>query len=586
MKISIAVVFNLIIYFLGQLRREPSQFFEFFLFSFIATLTMSGAFRTLAACTKTSAQALAMAGVIILVLVIYTGFVVVPQQMVVWFSWLRWLNPVYYAFEAIVANEFHGRDFPCAQIVPPYPGVNGTQFVCSSTKGARAGETFVRGDAFIKESYGYTYSNVWRNLGILFAFAMALQFTYLVATELNSSTTSSANVLIFRRGKVPASVDSQDKSTDAEKSGEAGVATEQRESEIRTDLAQRDTFMFRNVCLDIPTRDGQRRLLNEVSGWVKPGTLTALMGVSGAGKTTLLDTLAQRVSIGVINGDMLVNGKRLDTAFQRRTGYVQQQDLHVDTSTVREALQFSAMLRQPNSVSKTEKSKHCEEIINMLGMQEYAEAVVGDAGSGLNVEQRKLLSIGVELAAKPDLLLFLDEPTSGLDSQSSWAIIQFLRKLANSGQAVLSTIHQPSAVLFQEFDRLLLLGKGGNTAYFGDIGEQSRTMIDYFEANGGRKCDDAENPAEYMFELVGAGASGKAAQDWSSIWRDSQQAKEVQSELDRMIKDSPQTHAGKDDGKVTEFAMPLGAQLYYVLERIFQQYWSVTELNCKSFLRS
>lgn len=138
-----------------------------------------------------------------------------------------------------------------------------------------------------------------------------------------------------------------------------------------------------------------------------------LMGVSGAGKTTLLDVLAQRTSIGVITGDMLVNGKPLDSSFQRKTGYVQQQDLHLETTTVREALRFSAMLRQPKSVSKTEKYEFVEEVISMLNMQDFSEAIVGVPGEGLNVEQRKLLTIGVELAAKPALLLFLDEPTSG-----------------------------------------------------------------------------------------------------------------------------------------------------------------------------
>ena len=92
-------------------------------------------------------------------------------------------------------------------------------------------------------------------------------------------------------------------------------------------------------------------------------------------------------------------------------------------------------------------------------MKGYADAIVGKLGNGLNVEQRKKLSIGVELVAKPSLLLFLDEPTSGLDSQSAWSIIKILRSLANSGQAILCTIHQPSATLFEEFDRLLLLRK-------------------------------------------------------------------------------------------------------------------------------
>ena len=130
--------------------------------------------------------------------------------------------------------------------------------------------------------------------------------------------------------------------------------------------------------------------------------------------------------------DMFVNGKPLDPAFQRSTGYVQQQDLHLETSTVREALQFSAMLRQPKTVSKKEKHDYVEEVIKMLNMSDFAEAVVGVPGEGLNVEQRKLLTIGVELAAKPKLLLFLDEPTSGLDSQVSISTpIYILLTIAN-----------------------------------------------------------------------------------------------------------------------------------------------------------
>lgn len=164
---------------------------------------------------------------------------------------------------------------------------------------------------------------------------------------------------------------------------------------------------------------------------------------------------------------------------------------------MRESLRFSAMLRQPRSVPVEEKYAYVENVIKTLGMESYAEAVVGQPGEGLNVEQRKRLTIGVELAAKPDLLLFLDEPTSGLDSQSSWEIGALLRTLASGGQAVLCTIHQPSAVLFQQFDRLLFLAPGGRTVYFGEIGPNSETMLGYFEAHGARKCDPKENPAEY-----------------------------------------------------------------------------------------
>lgn len=457
---------------------------------------MSGVFRTLAASTKTLAQAMSMAGVIVLAIVIYTGFVITAPEMakIPWFSWIRWINPIFYTFEAIVANEFHGRRFECSSFVPAYPTLTGDSFICS-VRGAVAGERTVSGDSYIETQYNYFYVHEWRNLGILIGFWIFFTSLYLLASELNSSTSSTAEYLVFRRGHVPAHLRHLERGGDsaAEVTPVSKESKKHNEDETSVIPSQHDVFTWRNVCYDIPVKGGQRRLLDNVSGWVKPGTLTALMGVSGAGKTTLLDVLAKRVSIGVVTGDMLVNGKPLDNSFQRKTGYVQQQDLHLPTTTVREALRFSAMLRQPSTVSKKEKYEYVEDVIEMLGMEDFSDAVVGSPGEGLNVEQRKLLTIGVELAAKPALLIFLDEPTSGLDSQSSWAICSFLRKLAEHGQAVLSTIHQPSALLFQEFDRLLFLAKGGRTVYFGDIGDQSRTLLDYFESNGARVCGASEN---------------------------------------------------------------------------------------------
>ena len=183
-------------------------------------------------------------------------------------------------------------------------------------------------------------------------------------------------------------------------------------------------------------------------------------GATGAGKTTLLNCLSGRLTVGVVTeGARLVNGHSLDSSFPRSIGYVQQQDLHLPTSTVREAFRFSAYLRQPNYVSKQEKDEYVEYIIDLLDMKTYADAIVGVAGEGLNVEQRKRLTIGVELVAKPKLLLFLDEPTSGLDSQTAWSICKLMRKLADHGQAILCTIHQPSALIMAEFDRLLFLQK-------------------------------------------------------------------------------------------------------------------------------
>jgi ATP-binding cassette subfamily G (WHITE) protein 2 (PDR) len=99
--------------------------------------------------------------------------------------------------------------------------------------------------------------------------------------------------------------------------------------------------------------------------------------------------------MGVVTGEMLVDGKLRDQSFQRKTGYVQQQDLHLHTTTVREALNFSATLRQPAHVSRREKLEYVDEVIRLLGMETYADAVVGVPGEGLNVEQRKRLTIGM-----------------------------------------------------------------------------------------------------------------------------------------------------------------------------------------------
>jgi len=474
---------------------------------------MSQIYRSLAACTRTVSQAMAIAGVVTLAIVIYTGYVIPRQLMHHWFKWLSWINPVAYAFEALFVNELHGRRFNCSNIVPSGPGYPeiGDLFTCA-TAGAVAGETAVSGDDYLDSVYQYSYAHIWRNLGLMFAFLIFFLSLYLLITEFNDSSDGSAEVLVFRHGHVPKQLKAAQRAAknDEEAPTEAGAGScdvnaqlgNAHEEQTQTLAPQTDIFTWKGVCYDIKIKGEPRRLLDNVSGWVKPGTLTALMGVSGAGKTTLLDVLAQRVSIGVVTGDMLVSGRPLDISFRRKTGYVQQQDLHLETSTVREALRFSALLRQPRSISRKEKYAFVEDVIKMLNMHDFAEAVVGIPGEGLNVEQRKLLTIGVELAAKPALLLFLDEPTSGLDSQSSWAIVTFLRKLANNGQAVLATIHQPSAILFQEFDRLLFLAKGGRTVYFGDIGKNSKTLLHYFESNGAEKCAEDGNPAEVSTEYI------------------------------------------------------------------------------------
>jgi len=101
--------------------------------------------------------------------------------------------------------------------------------------------------------------------------------------------------------------------------------------------------------------------------------------------------------MGVISGDMFVDGHIRDESFQRKTGYAMQQDIHLSTSTVREALEFSALLRQPPEYKHAERLAYVDQVIRLLDMEQYADAVVGVPGSGLNVERKSLSFVWTDM---------------------------------------------------------------------------------------------------------------------------------------------------------------------------------------------
>jgi ABC-type multidrug transport system ATPase subunit len=536
-----------------------------------------------------------LAGVSVLAFAIYTGYVIPKPSMHPWFKWITYIDPLSYAFETLMANEFHGVMAVCATLVPSGPSFRNaspSNQVCAVT-GAKPGQTFVNGDDYIAVSFSYYHSHLGRNTAILCAFVCGFTFTFALATEFVSLARNKGDALVFRRGHEPENVRKvlQDGKVldDVELQEDYGALTDLKTSisEIRGLVPSKDNFTWEQLSYDITTHDGEtRRLLSDASGYVKPGTLTALMGESGAGKTTLLNVLAQRVDVGVVSGRVFVNNSAPARSFRRRTGYVQQQDVHLAESTVREALRFSAALRLPKDVPIEDKYAYVENVIEILEMQDYAEAVIGVPGNGLNLEQRKRTTIGVELVAKP-ALLFLDEPTSGLDSQSAWSIVRLMRKLANAGQAILCTIHQPSAVLFDQFDRLFLLAKEGKTVFFGDIGDQGQNVIDYFESNGAFSCPADANPAEYILDVIGAGASGQVDRDWNEIWIQSKEHQEAIAETQALHNDHAvevpghQAHAQAE----TEFAAPWLSQYRAVQSRMYLHYWrNPTYIMGKVFL--
>lgn len=404
-KILNAITSNIVLYFMTNLRREPGAFFFFVFTSFILTLTMSMFFRSMASLSRSLVQVLPFSAVLLLGLSMYTGFAIPTGYMLGWARWIAYINPISYGFESLMINEFHNRDFPCMDYVPSGPGytdVGLNNRVCSTVRSV-PGQAFVNGNAYIESAYSYTASHKWRNIGVIFAYMFLLGAVYLVATDFITEKKPKGEILVFPRGHKALKKGKSDedleggggRSATVEKIGSDGLAMIERQTAI---------FQWKDVCFDIKIGKENCRILDHVDGWVKPGILTALMGVSGAGKTTLLDVLATRTTMGIISGEMLVDGQPRDESFQRKTGYAQQQDLHLSTATVREALEFSALLRQSAHVPRQEKIDYVTEVIKLLDMTEYADAVIGVPGEGLNVEQRKRLTIGVELAARPQLL--------------------------------------------------------------------------------------------------------------------------------------------------------------------------------------
>ncbi|KAG6909484.1 hypothetical protein DXG01_017206 [Tephrocybe rancida] len=584
-------LFGTILYFMVGLQRTAGQFFTFYLFVFSMSITMKAWFRAIAAAFKSEATAQTVAGISVLALSIYTGDYTSIHHSYdpdacsrlsdsqAYHDWgfemdnLPQLPPLF-SFESVLANEFRTLNGRCSTLVPSGPGyesVSITNQVCT-TVGSVPGSEFVNGARYTLLSYSYSFSNAWKNFGILMAFTAGLIGLLLVFSEFNTSVAKHYSVTLFKQGTKSAAHGSENDDEEAlhyEKTNSVSDGVVDADAKEVASTPMTDIFSWQHINYTVPiSGEADRKLLSDVTGYVAPGKLTALMGESGAGKTTLLNVLAQRVSTGVVTGDRFVNGQALPKDFQAQTGYCQQMDTHMPSATVREALIFSAQLRQPQSVPLEEKKAYAEKCLRMCGLEAYGDAVVGSLG----IEHRKRTTIAVELAAKPKLLLFLDEPTSGLDSQSAWSIMTFLRTLADNGQAILCTIHQPSSELFQVFDRMLLLRKGGETVYFGDLGKNSTSMIGYFERNGSRVCHPDENPAEFMLDVIGAGATATSEQNWHYIWLQSEEAKRLQVEVDAI-------HAeGRNRPPVSatfhhEFATSWFQQVALLLKRNAEAYW-------------
>jgi ATP-binding cassette subfamily G (WHITE) protein 2 (SNQ2) len=461
------------------------------------------------------------------------------------------------------------------QLVPQGPGVDPAYQGCA-LPGSPPSSNSVPGADYLQTSFNYSRSNLWRNFGVVIAFSILYLVVTVVGTETLSFVKGGGGALVFKKNKrakkaVKEETADEEKVVAGESSGNSSeTATANEEEALESISSSESVFTWKDVEYTVPYQGGERKILNKVNGYAKPGVMVALVGASGAGKTTLLNTLSQRQSTGVVGGEMLVDGKDLGKGFQRGTGFCEQMDLHDGTATIREALEFSAILRQDKGIPRQEKIDYVDKIIDLLELHDIQDVLV----SSLGVEQKKRLTIGVELAAKPSLLLFLDEPTSGLDSNSAYSIVRFLKKLASAGQAIVCTIHQPSSVLIQQFDMILALNPGGNTFYFGPVGKNGNDVIKYF-GDRGVQCAPNKNVAEFILETAAKPAKRKDGTriNWNEEWQKSTNNQELLKEIDRIKADRSQKVAEAEEVEQTEFAAPVWLQTTMLTKRTFVQYW-------------
>ncbi|KAL3650719.1 transcription factor [Castilleja foliolosa] len=400
------------------------------------------------------------------------GFVLSREDVKSWWLWGYWASPLMYAQNAIIVNEFTGHSWSKL--------INGTEL----------GTLVMRSRGFFPEANWY-----WIGLGAVIGFVVLFNILFFIALTFLGPYETPQAVL-------PEETEAETRNGD-EITRKRGMILPFEPHSI--------TFDDIKYSVDMPAEmkaqgvtGNKLELLKGVSGAFTPGVLTALMGVSGAGKTTLMDVLAGRKTGGYIEGNITISGYPKNQAtFARISGYCEQTDIHSPNVTVYESLVYSAWLRLPRDIDAHTRKMFVEEVMELVELSPWRGALVGLPGvHGLSTEQRKRLTIAVELVANPSII-FMDEPTSGLDARAAAIVMRTVRNTVNTGRTVVCTIHQPSIDIFEAFDELFFMKRGGQEIYVGPLGRHSAHLISYFEGiEGVEKIKDGYNPATWMLEAT------------------------------------------------------------------------------------
>ena len=543
------ILFGSILYFMVGLagRESVSNYVTFLSILIMFSLVMQQQLAVFAAvCSPSGLQV--FSSIILLFLILFGGFIVSPEAIPHYWSWVYWWNPFAWAYRALVINEFRSRRW-----TDPDATLERLGF-------ARESEQFWVGFAFVYLGFYFSLSCLLTVLGL----------TYVRQGGKGRPESEPRN------GISPSS------------SSQSRVSIPFQPVELT----------FKDICYDVSssTGKGTLRLLNNVNGIFKAGRMCALMGSSGAGKSTLMDVISGRKTSGKIQGEVRLNGFLQDPAsFRRASGYVEQFDVQTPELTVRETVLFSAKLRIDRSLVRSEEEieEYVDAVLGDVELDELADALVGDdEGSGLSFEQKKRLSIAVELAASPSIIFVsccfkifilcgifslywfqLDEPTSGLDARSALLVVRTLRNIANAGRTICATIHQPSSTVFDMFDDLLLLKKGGEVVYHGPTGKESCHIVNYFETLGAPRIELGENPANWMLRVM----CNEGLGDLTMKFRLSLLYREIKEKLEIVAQSEPD--ASRKIYYENQFATSKRYRQSLVTKRVRTIYWRSPAYN-------
>ncbi|XP_059428884.1 ABC transporter G family member 34-like [Corylus avellana] len=557
----------------------PSRFFRQFLAFFGIHQMALSLFRFIAALGRTQVVATTLGTFALLLVFVLGGFIVSRNDIEPWMIWGYYISPMMYGQNAIVMNEFLDKRWSKPNTDP-------------SIKAATVGEVLLKSRGFFTDDYWF-----WICIGALFGFSLLFNLLFIAAlTFLNPLGDSKAVIVDEENDK------KNEKSSSGKHRTEGIDMAVRSSSEIvgASDNAPRRgmvlpfrplslAFNHINYYVDMPAEmksqgieEDRLQLLRDVSGAFRPGVLTALVGVTGAGKTTLMDVLAGRKTGGYTDGTITISGYPKNQAtFARVSGYCEQNDIHSPHVTIYESVLYSAWLRLSADVKTETRKMFVEEVMELVELKPLRNALVGLPGiDGLSTEQRKRLTIAVELVANPSII-FMDEPTSGLDARAAAIVMRTVRNTVDTGRTVVCTIHQPSIDIFEAFDELLLMKRGGQLIYAGPLGHHSHKLIEYFEAvSGVPKIKHGYNPATWMLEVTAPTVEAQLDVDFAEIFVNSPLYQRTQE----LIKDlSSPVPGSKDLYFPTKYSQSFPVQCKACFWKQHWSYWRNPQYNAIRF---